>query len=325
MSSYSEKKFDSQHVRSYPSGLLALSCSDIELAKKKLLITIAAVAAALVLLNVIFGLVVAEDASDTQKRCAYSLYRLSVGLVEYANVKNTTLTPAALRELVTAGIVEESWLRCSEYASEFGYFGQLDLLGPRPPVILWCKSGHTVDVDGELLKATYIITGGYKLRKCTYGYLEKKLKEIDAIRELLAWDFAEKREILLELASSKESTSVQSFALWKLAQTRSRELESIFLEVLDDKREAVRHEAALGLAYMGNPAGGAVLMTMLRDSDYFKRTRAFRALNELTGNDFRFNPALDAESQPEASGRFDAWWAETVKKLRGADDTESDK
>ena len=296
------------------------------LAKKRLLITLAIVAAALVLLNIIFGLVVAEDKSDTQKRCAYLLHRLSVGLVEYANVNSTTLTPASLRELVAAGIVEEPWLRCSEYASEYGYFGQFDLLGPRPPIILWCKSGHmVVDVNEKMLKATFVIIGEHKLKTCTFGYLEKKLKEADTIRELLAWDTEKEKEAILELAASKESTSVHAFVLWKLAKARSPEFESIFLEVLDDKREAVRHEAALGLAFLGNSRGGAMLMTMLRNADYFKRTRAFRALRELAGKDFGFNPALDAESQPEASGGFDAWWAETVKSLRGTDDTEPDK
>ena len=159
-----------------------MSCSGNVLAKKKLFITAAIVLAALILINVIFGLVVAEDTSDTQKRCTYFLHRLSVALVEHANANNTTLTPASLRELVAAGIVEESWLRCSEYASEYGYFGQFDLLGPRPPVILWCKSGHMVmDVDGKLTKATFVITGGHKLKTCTFGYLQRKLKEIDKI------------------------------------------------------------------------------------------------------------------------------------------------
>lgn len=295
------------------------------MAKKRLLITLATIVVALVLINVIFGLVVAEDTGDADKRCAYSLYRLSVALVEDANINNTTLTPAALRELVKDGIVEESWLRCSEYASEYGYFGRFDLLGPVPPVILWCKSGHTVDVDGVLVKATYIITGRNRLRKCTFSYLQEKLREVEAVREVMARDVAENRDSLLELTASKESYCVRGFAVWKLAQTRSQNFKAAYLDLLDDKSLTVKQEAALGLAYLGSPAGGAVLMTMLRDADYFKRTRAFRALKELAGESFGFNPALDALSQPEAAARFDAWWAEAAKSMRGMDDPGSGK
>jgi HEAT repeat protein len=226
---------------------------------------------------------------------------------------------------VNEGIVEESWLRCSEYASEFGYFGQFDLLGPRLPVILWCKSGHMmVDEDEKLSRATFVITGGHKLRTCTFGYLERRLEEIDSVREVLARDGHEDGEALLELAESGESSCIRRFAMWKLAQTRSREYEAAYLELLEDNRESLRFEAALGLASLGSPAGGAVLMTGLRDADYFKRARAFRALKELTGDDFGFEPALDAQSQPEATGKFDEWWAQTAKSLRGTGDPDPD-
>lgn len=286
------------------------------MAKKKLFITVAIVAAALVLVNVILGFIVAEEADDSQKRCAYSLYRLSVALVEYANINNTTLTPTTLRELVTRGIVGESGLRCSEYSSEFGYFGRFDLLGPAPPMTVWCKSGHTINMDGIIIKTTYIMTGEHKLKRCTFGYLEEKLKEVDAVREVLARDAQEDGEALLRIAASNESPCVCCFALWKLAQTRSREYEKVYIELLGDKDETVQFEAALGLANLGSPAGGAVLMRVLRDGDYFPRRRAFRALKELAGDGFGFEPALDSESQPGPMGRFDDWWAKTAKSLR---------
>lgn len=294
------------------------------MAKKRLLITLAIVVAALVLVNVIFGLIVAEPERDAEKRCAYSLLRLSVALVEYANAKNATLAPPSLKKLVEEGIVEESWLRCDEYSSEFGYFGQFDFLGPMPPVILWCKSGHSVEMDGRFIKATYVFSNRHRVSKCTFAYLEARLKEIDAIRDVLASDAAKDRERLLDLARSNESSYVRSFAVWKLAQTRSRELVKTYVELLDDKRHNLSFEAALGLALVGNPAGGTVLMTRLRDADYFMRTRAFRALKELTGDAFGFNPALDPESQPGAMAKFDDWWARTVKKLREEDDSDPD-
>jgi hypothetical protein len=291
------------------------------LAKKRLFITLAAVAVALVLVNVIFSYVVAEPERDTEKRCAYSLLRLSVALVEYANVKNTTLTPPSLRKLVEEGIVEESWLRCSEYSSEFGYFGQFDLLGPMPPLILWCKSGHSVEIEGQFMKTTYVISDRHRVSKCTFSYLEDRLKEIDAIRDVLASDPARDREKLLDLAKSKKSSYIGSFAVWKLAQTRLREFEKTYIGLLDDRKHNVGFEAALGLALIESPGGGAALMTGLRDADYFVRTRAFRALKELTGDSFGFNPALDPESQPKAAARFDDWWARTVKRLRAVGDS----
>ncbi len=311
-----EKRFDSESARGYPSDLLQ-SCSPGDaLAKKKLLVTVAIIAAALVLVNVILGFVVAEEADDAQKRCAYSLYRLSVALVEYSNVHNATLTPTTLRELVTEGIVEESWLRCSEYSSEFGYFGQFDLLGPAPPMTVWCKTGHTMDMDGIIIKTTYIMTGRHRLKRCTFGYLEERLKEVDAVRDVIARDALEDGNALLGIAESNESPCVRCFALWKLAQTRSREYEKAYIELLEDKSGSVQFEAALGLVHLGSPAGGAVLMRELRDGDYFPRRRAFRALKELAGDGFGFEPALDPESQPGPMGRFDEWWAKTAKSLR---------
>ena len=287
------------------------------MAKKKLAIASGIIVGVLIIVNIIFSYVVAEPDTATKKRCLYSLHRTAVALVEYCNINDTTLTPTDLQVLVDEGVFEAEWLHCSEFGPQFGYFGPFDLLGPRPPLVLWCKSGHTADLAGFPVTVTYAINGRFKAVRYTKGAFEEELEDIETIREILACENSGGDiEMLLTHAAPSDSTTIRLFAIWKLGRMRSKDLEDDLLALLDDDKAAVHYEAAEALALLGNPTGGAALLARLRDGDYFNRLRAFNALKEFAGEDFGFNPVLDPQSQPAAMAGFDAWWARTKKIMR---------
>lgn len=292
--------------------------------RKKVAIALGAVAALVVLVNVLFGYIIAEPDTSAKKRCIYSLYRVAVALVEYCNVNDTTLTPQSLQVLTDSGILEGKWLRCSDFGSQFGYFGQFDLLGPRPSMILWCRSEHVEEEGGFPVTATYILNSEIRPLRCTPRYVENRLGHLEAVRGILAaGDTQEEIERLLETIAG-DKPELRLFAVWRLGRMHLKRLESVFLEILDKDDEAVRYEAAEALALLSNPAGGAALLTRMRSSDYFERLRAFNSLRELAGGDFGFNPVLDAELQPDAMAAFDRWWAQTASSLRQDNAEETD-
>jgi hypothetical protein len=310
----------------------------VGLAKKKIAIGLVIIALALFLVNVIFGYIVVRPDNTSRRRCIYSLHRVGVALVEYCNVKNTTLTPHTLQTLVDEGVLEAHWLRCSEFAPQFGYFGQFDLLAPRPPVVLWCKSGHIVLFKDRPVKVTPTLSGNLTFDSYPSRSFANVHKTLDLIHGIFdSGDSEEDIDRLLRLSFHSVSSTARLCAIWKLGQMRSKKLEETFLNLFKHSIEdvlkklnsknykerqkahmemEVRYEAAHALALIGNPAGGAALLLYLRDPDYFTRLRAFSALKELTGDDFGFNPVLDARSQPKAMAGFDGWWAKTMKSLR---------
>ena len=287
------------------------------LKRRNLAALIVAGAAALVLLNVILGYVVEKPDSLEQKRCIYSLYRVGVALVEYCNLNGTTVTPASLQALVDAGVLEEGRLRCG--GEVFGYFGRFDLLGPRPPLILWCARRHAGAQAHSAPGAAHALKGDFAAVRCTTGYLKEALAEVEHVREVLAAGRSpEDVGRLLSWAMESES-SVQVFALWKLAEMRDKAFEATFELVLKCTDEDVRFEAARGLALVGNHAGGAVMVSWLCKPDYFQRVRALETLKALAGDDFGFNPVLEAQSQPGAMALFERWWARKQASMHPQD------
>jgi hypothetical protein len=296
------------------------------------------IAVAIVLINIIFGYIVTGPDESTRRRCMYSLYRIGVALVEYCNVHDTTLTPPTLQALVDEGIVDADWLRCSEFGPQFGYFGEFDLLSPRPPAILWCSSGHVTVVRGNPVKTTLVLGPRMRVFSYTSKYFKEELKVIELARSITeSGDSQEDIDRLLGFCHFGSDSSIRLFAIWKLGGMRLKRFEETFLKLLDQDVEAlikqlnsefykerksaereleIRFEAAHALALTGNPAGGAALLLYLRDPDYYRRIRAFNALRELAGEGFGYNPVLEAESQPAAMAGFDKWWAETAKALR---------
>jgi hypothetical protein len=290
------------------------------------MIAVGMIAAALVIVNIIFGYVVAENDTSVKKRSIYSLYRLGVALVEYANSHNTTLTPSSLKVLADDGIVDTCWLRSSEFGPQFGYFGQFDLQGPKPPIVLWDKSEHSAEIAGLTVGVTYALDDRLKVVPYSSKLFEEISEELNSIRSILACgNSQEDIHSLLEHATADSESSARPFAIWKLGRMRLNNLESTFVELLREGDAGFRYEAAEALALLGNPAGGATLLAGLRKPDYFERLRSFKALEELTGNNFGFNPALEAQSQPEAMAGFDAWWADTAKSMRDVQENGRDK
>lgn len=288
------------------------------MARRKVAIMVVMIVVAAVLLNIIFSYVGTATEDIGAKRCVYSLLRVGVALIEYANLKNATVTPPDLQVLVDEGIIEASWLSCSQHSPRFGYFGEFDLLGPRPPMALWCRSGHTASYLGMQAKAHYALDDS--LKRISYwrqARFEKHLRTVSMIGDMLTWE--ETRETLdrlVEIAVSGGNIYVRQFAIWILGRSRSKTLEKTFLSLLEDRDGDVRLEAAQALALLKNPAGGGELLRHLRSCDYFDRMRALQALKQLTVDDFGFNPALDSEMQDGALRAFDAWWAKTAVTIR---------
>ncbi len=294
--------------------------------KRKLALALVMIVVALILVNIIFGFVITGPDRTSSTRCVYSLLRVGVALVEYCNINNTTVTPPSLQVLVDEGIINAGWLRDSELGSRFGYFGQFDLLGPRPPVILWSKSEQSMEYAGALRKVIYAVGPSFKPVRYSSRLFEEELGELDAIREVLGVGATQGDvESLLQRAAPAGDSPTRPFAIWKLAQMHRKDLEKTFLDLLQDDDTDVRYEAAHALALLGNPAAGASLLARLRDSHYFERLRAFKALERLAGADFGFNPALDPDSQPAAIAKFDQWWAKTASSLRLPKDDDAPK
>lgn len=129
---------------------------------------------------------------------------------------------------------------------------------------------------------------------------------LDTLQQIVRYGELAVDPVLAALETADPRTRAN--LLWVLGYVGGPEAHPVLVEHLSHPNQAVRYEAAAGLATLGDMSGVPVLLDFLESEQKRLRYKAHEVLAASTGQDFGYVSNAPSGAREQALSRWRSWW-----------------